>query len=250
MRAILLVVMVVSVLNQRAEACSCVSPPVLGVEGVPLNARLPVLGQAIDPSLLALTTVDGGVIVPTSVETVPGGFIVVPDVLLSPHTHYTLGSLAGFGTGDSVDEAAPAAPSLGAFTHSVSPVIGGSSCDTGGESFSIVVPEFSVPDPFTVFEVFTGPGTDRVDASQPALLLPSASPMLFGDGFLCMPQLATSHMPNLAVAIRTRDLAGNVSPLSNAVQLKGSAGCSTTGGSAVALLLGIALIRRRKIRSA
>lgn len=72
---------------------------------------------------------------------------------------------------------------------------------------------------------------------------PSDGILAFGDKLLCNPQrLAISSMPSLAVQVRAVDIAGNVSELSNAIQVKG---CSATGGTALILLSALFLRRRR-----
>lgn len=246
-------VVVASALGQRAEACSCRTPALLSGLVVPLNARLPVLDPFSTDTSFALTTA-GGIVVPADAVVVPGGFIVVPMQRLAPDTGYLLthgGDPESFQTGSSVDELSPASPTILAnFTHSVSPVLGRNSCNLGGEGFLV---SLSSPVDGVLFQVFTGPTTASIDTSSPAMVLqvnPSAS-FFLGDSSVCGPRFPVSKMANLAIQVRTVDLAGNVSELSNAVQLK-SSGCSATGGStlvlAALLLFGKSLKRGPKRR--
>jgi hypothetical protein len=206
---------------------------------VPLNARIPVLGPFSPGGTFELST-DGGTLVPSRTEEVPGGVIVIPDEPLAPGTDYALSFEAApngplfFRTGDELDQVAPSTPSISSFTHFVSPALGRSTCDLGGDGFTLTLSGF-VSEPFTFFEVFTGPATDRIDTTKPALLVPAGARFFLGDASVCEHNLSTSTMSDLAVQVRTVDGAGNASAFSNAVQLK-RGGCSSAGGPALGLV--------------
>ncbi len=233
MRIILAALMVMGVLQQRAEACSC-RPTVFVPTLIPLNARIPVLtsGDLVGASL---SSVDGGTAVPFTTEPIAGGFVVVPSEPLAPDSDYafndSVGSVSGLiRTRFINDETPPPAPTLGAFTHFASPVFHNTCEISGGEGFTI-----SVIDPEAaevVYEIFTGPNAKSIDTSAPAVVLPSGAITLH-DASLCGRNFPVSSRGSLAVAVRSRDFAGNVSELSNAVQLKG---CSTTGGPGLLIL--------------
>ena len=241
--------MVVGVMQQRAEACSCVSEPVLtNDKTVPLNVRIPILGL-LETNAFELRDTNG-VLIPTTTEAVPGGLFLVPMAPLQPSTDYAISpvvsrsSVQRFQTGDAADEIAPlVAPQLGSFTRNVV----NSSCGKG-EVFAVTVPDF-VNEP-SVHEVFIGPTTKSIDTSHPVLFVPAAGTLFIGDAVACQATLKTSAMADLAIAIRTRDFAGNVSPLSEPIQLKGGGtGCTATDGPTVLLLAGL-LARLRSRRRA
>lgn len=246
MRIVLAVVVgVVGALGQRAEACSCRSEPFVfsGLE-IPVNASLPVLSTDTEFTL----TTEGGIAVAAEAVVVPGGFAVVPTQPLAPDAGYTLthsGGVVAFRTGAGADVQAPAPPILGSFTHSVGPLIARSTCElVGGEGFVV---SLSSPVDGVVFQIFTGANPESIDTSSPAMVLPvdpSAS-FFLGDSSLCSARFPASKMANLAIQVRTVDLAGNVSELSNPLQLKGS-GCSATGGSA--LVLAALLLARKSLK--
>ncbi len=251
MRVILvvLVAMVVGA-SQRAEACSCRNPPSLVTEaGVPLNARLPVMtGSTAASPAFALFDADGGV-VPSSTVVLNGGSILIPTEPLAANAQFWLtGALEtrGFLTGDRLDETPPGKPSLDAFTHSVSPLIGRSTCDLGGEGFLVSAGDFQPVDSL-YFEVFMGPSPERIDTSSPAVVVPAAAQFFFGSSSLCSPVVDTTGASELAIQIRAVDGAGNASELSNALQLK-SGGCSATGGS-LALIALLVFFRRKPLNS-
>jgi hypothetical protein len=238
-RVLVGLVVLLGAMSQRAEACSCISSPFLfSGAGVPLNARLPVLGAFNTSANFELST-DGGTLVASRTEVVPGGVIVIPDEPLAPSTDYALSFEAAsngpifFRTSDEADQVAPSTPSISSFTHFVSPALGRSTCDLGGDGFTLTLSGF-VSEPFTFFEVFTGTATDRIDTTKPALLVPAGASFFLGDASVCEHNLSTSTMSDLAVQVRTVDAAGNASALSNAVQLK-RGGCSSTGGPALGL---------------
>jgi uncharacterized protein (TIGR03382 family) len=149
-----------------------------------------------------------------------------------------------------LDEVAPLAPALGTVTHNVSPVFR-STCDLGGEGFSIAVSGVD-PAPLSAFHVFMGPTTSSIDTSAPGLILPAEFGMVsLGDNSVCAQadgsSFPVSTMTSLAVQIRLVDGPGNASELSNAVQLKPGAGCSSTSALPLGLLV-VLLSRRRKSR--
>lgn len=245
MRIALVVVMVgVAGVSQRAEACSCSNAPFAfnTSELLPRNAKLPLLGPGVAGSSFELTGADGGV-VPASAVAVPGGFLVVPEQPLAPNEAFTLSNGSerrSFQTSELFDEVAPPAPTLGSFTHVLSPAVGRSTCDLGGEGFQLTVTGVAAGQ--TRFEVFTGATTDSIDTSSPALVIPGDPVVFLGDSSVCSARLPTSTRSQLAVQLRAVDLSGNASPLSNAVQLK-SSGCSATGEGSLVVLL--ALLGRR-----
>lgn len=245
---IFLVVLVVGVaMGQRAEACSCSDTTFFARgPGVPLNVRLPVLGPMTTDPGFVLTTVVDGAIVPTTTQVVPGGFFVVPDAPLLRNTDYVLSpdlgqrSGQGFRTGESTQEVAPAeAPSLDSFTRTV---VGRSTCGEPGEVLIASVGGALGE----IHEVFVGPTTASIDTSAPAFVVRARSSLYLGDGVgICDARFLTGSRPDLAIALRTRDLAGNVSPLSNAIQLK-TGGCSSTSGPTLLLLVALLTGVRRK----
>jgi hypothetical protein len=249
MRVILAGLVVISALSGRSEACSCISEPVVTNDQlVPINVRIPILG-VLETNSFELRDANGALI-PTTTEAVPGGLFLVPLAPLQPNSTYgvspVVSRLSGqaFRTGEGPDDVAPvAAPILGTFTRAV--IDGSSTCGGPGESFSVNVSE-TIGEP-SVHEVFVGATTDTIDTRAPAFFL-KARPMLFlSEVSICEPKFPTSARADLAIAIRTRDLAGNVSPLSNAVQLK-TAGCSSTGAPGLLFLAGLLTQNRAKSR--
>lgn len=252
MRLLLAVVVAASASGQRAEACSCkrlfFSPP---SEAVALNARFPVIG-AFEAAASFVLREASGATVAASATAAPGGFFVVPDAPLAPNTDYVL-EIEGegespFRTATQLDQTPPGSISLGAFTHLVSPVIGRSTCDLGGEQFTLPVFGHTTEDSLAVFEIFTGRTTATIDTSAPALIVPAVFGVVgVGDMSLCSPKTPTSTVSELAIQARLVDGAGNASELSNAVQLKGG-GCSAVGGSAFGLAALLVLVRRNPLK--
>jgi hypothetical protein len=235
MRIILALMVLVAALQQRAEACSC-RPTTFVPTLVPLNARIPVLGP-VDQLGVVLSTADGRV-VPSTTESIGSGFAVVPSVPLAPDTDYVLNDSAGllsapFRTRLIDDEAAPPSPVLGAVSHFVPPIFR-STCLREGEAFSVAVSDPESAE--VIYEVFTGSTVASIDSSEPTLVVPAIGAITLDDASTCGWNFAVSKTPALAVAIRSRDFAGNVSELSNAVQLKG---CSASGGPALMVLAGL-----------
>jgi hypothetical protein len=239
MRIFLAALMVVGVTQQRAEACSCnANPDFPPATGVPLNAQLHVLLRR-GASSFELRTENG--VVATRTEQIPNGVKLIPSEPLTADTNYVLVApdtqeQSSFQTGSFVDDVAPAAPTLGTPVHFVSPAIFRSTCDTGGETFSVPVPSVS-----GVYEVFIGPTVSTIDTTTPALTLSgSFGVILVGDGSLCDSNFPVSTTADLAIAVREVDLAGNVSPLSEPIQLKGGAtGCTATDGPTLMILAGL-----------
>lgn len=245
MRILVAVMVVVSALGQRADACSCRFDPFVftGLE-VPVNASLPVLSTDTEFTL----TTEGGSVVAAEAVAIPAGFAVVPTQPLAPNTGYVLTHSAGsttFRTGAGSDELTPTAPTLGVSGHSFGPLFAGSTCDlVGGECFLIAL---SSPGDGVLVHVFTGATTESIDSAVPAMVLPisGSSSFFLGDSVLCSPRFPVSKMSNLAIQARTVDLAGHVSELSNPLQLKGG-GCSASGGSA--LVLAALLLARKSLK--
>lgn len=245
MRVILALMVVLVGVSERAEACSC-SPPdrvLTNDRVVPTDVRIPILGDLLQTQTFDLID-SNGTTVPATTERVPGGVFLVPLTSLEPNADYAVTPVIdrysgqGFRTGDGPGELVSVpAPTLGTFTRFV--IDGSSTCGGPGESFQVNVSE-TMSEP-TMHEVFVGSTTDTIDTRAPAFFF-RARPILFlSEVSICEPKFPTSS-PDLAIAIRTRDLAGNVSPLSNAIQLK-SGGCSATGGPSLLLLAGLLLTR-------
>lgn len=242
----------VALIAGRAEACSCRTPGfVFEGEGVPRNAKLALLGPFVTEVDVRLLAGDGQEIA-TRVEPVPGGLFVVPNEPLVANTVYSFlhdSEVAGFTTGPDLDVTAPPAPTLTGFTAHPSSLIRSSNCDLGGDAFMIFVESGSPREAFEVLEVFVGARTDAIDTAQPALVVGAPEGAFYlGDASACSRNFATSTMGDLAVQLRSRDAAGNVSEFSNAVQLKGG-GCSATAGATAGLgwlVLPLARGRRRR----
>jgi hypothetical protein len=253
MLRIALVVGVVAVLAaSRAEACSCSSQGfAFSGEGVPRNASLPWLGRFVMADAARLFDSDAQE-VPVRVEPVPGGVFVVPVAPLAANAAYYLQNDRwgfSFTTGADDDLTPPAAPTLTSFTVHRSPLLFRDGCDLGGEAFFIAVERGSPPEAFEILEVFTGPRIDAIDTSAPALVVSQQEARVaLADNSACGVSFPVSTLADLAVQVRSRDAAGNVSELSNAVQLKGG-GCSA-GGSALGLGWAVlAFVRARRRRA-
>lgn len=235
----------------RAEACSC-NGNGFAFEGVglPRNAQLPVLGASVTSTEVRLLTRDG-MVVPTRTESVAGGVIVIPQEPLAANTSYVLqdrGTPFEFTTSTEDDLTAPAAPLIGDVAFSQGAWLFRSTCDLGGEEFRITVQSQSPTESFEVLEVFAGPRTDAIDTSAPALVVPHRGGFSLGNRALCSNNFPVSTLADLAVQVRSRDAAGNVSEFSNAVQLK-SGGCSAAGSALGLGWMGLAFARARRRRA-
>lgn len=238
----------------RAEACSC-RGMIFAFEGtgIPRNAKLPLLGSSFSTDYVRLMRPlnPGTELVPIRLESLARGVLVVPEAALEANATYVLesdGFPFAFETGDESDLLAPQAPRIVGFSRTAAPLNRNSSCDTGGEQFVVTVESGEPVERFEVLEVFVGPRPDAIDVSAPALVLPHRDGFVIGDLSACSSNFKVSTLPELAVQVRARDAAGNVSELSNAVQLK-SGGCSAAGS---ALGLGwavLAFVRTRRRRA-
>lgn len=235
-------------LSNRAEACSCVHPPIPfdNASAVPLNARLTVL-QPLDGVTPELLAPNGDVVACDLESTTATSFTLLPKQPLLPGANYSVrfGRGAAFATGTSLDTTAPAAPSLGTATLSPRTAFPSpGTCDLGGEDVTVdFVNHATEP---VLFEIFTGPTTASIDLTRPGLIIDPShlTSFRFGDQGLCNPRFAISSTASLAIQVRAVDFAGNVSELSNPLQLK-TGGCSATGGTALILLSALFLRRRR-----
>lgn len=252
--AVVMAAVAVGLVAGRAEACSCAgSGFAFEGAGIPRNARLPLLGPFVTTEAtegLRLLT-RAGEPVAVRLEPVPGGLFFVPEAPLEADAGYILedrGMPFEFVTSAEDDLTAPPAPRIGTFSFRQGEWLFRSSCDLGGEEFLINVESGTPTEPFEVLEVFMGPRTDAIDTSAPALVVPHQGGFLLGNRGLCSNTFPVSTLADLAVQVRARDAAGNVSELSNAVQLK-SGGCSAAAGPALALgwwVLPLARWRRRR----
>ena len=240
------VVTAVSAFSQRAHACSCRKPSLFVTEPVAVNAQIPVLDPFSTDTSFTLIT-EGGLAVTAAAVVVPGGFIVVPTEPLAPNTTFWLthcDNSGSFRTGSERDDLSPTTPTIAGSSHHVSPLFpAGSACDLGGEGFLI---SLSSPIDGAFWEVFSGPTAATIDLSTPsmAIQVDASNSFFFGDASLCSSRFPVSKMPSLAIQVRTVDLAGNASELSEPMQLK--SGCSITGGSA--LVLALLLLTRKSLK--
>lgn len=249
LRACVAVVGVVTALAAgRAAACTCDGSGFAFVgAGVPRNAKLPVLGGFVAADEVRLLTAAGQE-VPARLEAAPNGVFVVPEAPLEAHTPYRLEHRAAafdFVTSAEVDLVAPGVPRIGAVTRAQGGGQFRSTCDLGGEDFRISVESGAPVDPFEVLEVYLGAHADGIDAGAPMLVVPHRDGFVLGNRLLCANNFPVSRVADLAVQVRTRDAAGNVSELSNAVQLKGG-GCSTAGPGLGLACLALAFARGRR----
>lgn len=245
---VVMVAVAVGLVAGRAEACSC-SAQGFAFEGsgLPRNARLPLLGPFVSTEAVRLLT-PAGELVPARLETVPGGLFVVPEAPLAADAGYVLeegGRPFQFVTSAADDLTAPPAPRIGDFSFSQGAWLFRGGCDLGGEEFRVNVESGTPAEPFEVLEVFMGPRVDAIDTSTPALVVPHRGGFSLGNRSLCSNTFPVSTFADLAVQVRTRDAAGNVSELSNAVQLKGG-GCSAAGSALGVAWVVLALARRRR----
>lgn len=232
----------------RVEACSCDGTGfAFEGSGVPRNARLPLLGPFVSTEDLRLLT-RAGEPVPARLELVPGGLFFVPEAPLAADAGYVLedrGRRFEFVTSAEDDLTAPPAPRIGDFSFSQGAWLFRSTCDLGGEEFLINVESGTPTEPFELLEVFMGPRTDAIDTSAPALVVPHRAGFFLGNRTRCANNFPVSTVADLAVQVRTRDAAGNVSELSNVVQLKGG-GCSAAGSALGLAWVLLAFARRRR----
>jgi hypothetical protein len=241
-------VLVLAVVCLAAEALACSCRSVVSVfppsrSGVPTNVEFQVTTNIAEVPSLQLFADDQGV--PLEVIAHHAGWVTLrPTVPLQPRTRYDLSSLnsdasgfsffATYTTADGPDEVPPAPRAIASTSRRFI-----ESASTCGNSESLTL-KLSVEQErdVTALVVFTGDTTSALSA-EPSTF--STTGVLTNS--LCDSNYPLQGSPNLAVAVRVIDFAGNLSELSEAKQAK-SGGCS----AAPALLgvLGLSLLLRRR----
>lgn len=232
---------VVAMTSGVSLACSCAqlfdTLPANGAVA-PSNARVLITGNLLDPGTdFFLTTADQRV--PALSIAVGRSVRLEPSEPLTSGLTYALPGLgASFTLSDQPDKSAPATPTVTAQPRETF-ADGASSCG-GGETIKLEIT--GNEDDAVFYEVFAGNTVETIDFEKPVQVLSERFSYLSSHS--CSSNFPLGERPDLALAVRAIDAAGNVSDFSIARQLK-TAGCSTTPGLFVLISL-IPLFRRKR----